>query len=59
MGLFSSKKASEAADTVAAAVVYAGQKVGGKKGERAANATASALLGRHYCPPNEKCRVCS
>ncbi|MET9813176.1 hypothetical protein [Streptomyces sp. NPDC006355] len=53
------KKAAETLDTAAAAVVYAGQKVGGKKGERAANAAASALLGRHYCPPNEKCRICS
>ncbi|MEU0200899.1 MULTISPECIES: hypothetical protein [unclassified Streptomyces] len=53
------KKAAETLDTAAAAVVYAGQKVGGEKGERAANAAASALLGRHYCPPNEKCRICS
>jgi hypothetical protein len=56
--MFERKKAAEKLDDVAAAVVYAGQKVGGKKGERAANATASALLGRHYCPPGGKCRTC-
>ena len=56
MGLL--KKTAEAADTAAAAIVVTGQKVGGKTGERAANRVSSALLGRHYCPPNETCQIC-
>jgi len=52
------KKVTDKVDDVAAAVVYAGQKVGGEKGEHAANVVTNALLGGHYCPPDKKCRIC-
>ncbi|MEV6580236.1 hypothetical protein AB0M92_18960 [Streptomyces sp. NPDC051582] len=40
------KKLSNAADTVAATVVYAGLKVGGERGMKAANKVVGELLHR-------------
>lgn len=52
------KKVIEKVDDAAAALIYAGQKVGGEKGERVANRAAHLLTGAHYCPPDKKCRIC-
>lgn len=52
------RKAAAAADNAATVIYMAGEKVGGKKGRRAAEAINSAVLGREYhecsdsnCPP--------
>ncbi|WP_328336776.1 hypothetical protein [Streptomyces violaceus] len=53
------RKAADAVDTVAAAVITTGMKVGGEKGGQVANKVTGTVLGREYKPCTDpNCRGC-